>query len=99
MAPVTDWASNNRYLRSVMTDILSTLTLSIVGVIAVIIGKPPIPQVVMESSGFIPSLLQGWAAWGEQNPWLRGINDISTGFIRIAFTLAWPIWLLRGTAT
>ncbi|CAM4461198.1 MAG: PTS transporter subunit EIIC [Paenibacillus macerans] len=95
MAPVADWASNNRYLRSIMTAILSTLTLTIVGAIAVIIGKPPIPQVVLESSGFIPSLLQGWAAWGEQNAWLRGINDISTGIIGIAFTLAFTFNLAR----
>lgn len=33
MAPVADWASNNRYLRSIMTAILSTLTLTIVGAI------------------------------------------------------------------
>ncbi|MGI8384903.1 PTS sugar transporter subunit IIC [Robertmurraya sp. P23] len=87
MAPVADWASNNRYLKSIMTATLATLTLTIVGALAVIIGKPPIPQSVLESSNFVAGWLQAWAKWGDNNLWLRGINDISTGIIGIAFTL------------
>ncbi|MNW29207.1 Lichenan permease IIC component [compost metagenome] len=95
MSPAADWASNNRYLRSIMTAILGTLTLTIVGALAVLIGKPPIPEIVMQSDGFIPSLLQGWAAWGAENDWLRIINDISTGIIGIAFTLGFTFNLAR----
>ncbi|MFS0779770.1 PTS transporter subunit EIIC [Neobacillus sp. 3P2-tot-E-2] len=87
MAPVADWASNNHYLRSIMTATVATITLSIVGALAVIIGKPPVPQTVMESSNFFAGWLQAWAHWGENNLWLRGINDISTGITGIAFTL------------
>ncbi|MFM9278092.1 PTS sugar transporter subunit IIC [Paenibacillus jiagnxiensis] len=93
--PLAEWASNNRYLRSIMTGILATLTLTIVGALAVLIGKPPVPEVIMKSSGLFPSILQGWATWGEQNLWIRGINEISTGIIGFAFTLAATFNLAR----
>lgn len=48
MGPVADWASSNRYLKAIMTGILATLTLTIVGALGVIIGKPPIPEVVFD---------------------------------------------------
>ncbi|MEK4443668.1 PTS sugar transporter subunit IIC [Niallia sp. FSL K6-0077] len=87
MGPVADWASSNRYLKAIMTGILATLTLTIVGALGVIIGKPPIPEVVFDSESIFAKMLVGWANWGDNHLWIRGINDISTGIIGIAFTM------------
>ena len=95
LGPAADWASNNRYFKAIMTAILATLTLTIVGALAVIIGKPPIPEVVFQSDNFIAKMLVGWAKWGDEHVWIRGINDISTGIIGIAFTMGFTYNLAK----